>query len=172
MYSPVSVTVAPASAGTASNVTPSSETWTASNSSLDPVISTAAYPVFPSGRERYPPAFEEASPSVSGETAVALARPVKLITDACTGPVERNSEFAGPSGSASKGTRSCASRTLTPRPPMNSSSTSSMSVVSTLRSLTSTVRSGPSMWSMGPRRTDDNIYLPTAVGDSHRSPDL
>ncbi len=85
----------------------------------------------------------EASPSVSGDSAVMFIRPVKLIRLSWSGPVERYARFSGPNGSASVGMRSCASAVAAARPPMNSASVSEMSVSSTVRSVTSTVRSGP-----------------------------
>ena len=64
-----------------------------------------------------PPAFDEQRPPVKGETLVQFVRPVKLMFDACIGPVLKYTRLSGLNGSTSKGTRSWASRVATPRPP-------------------------------------------------------
>jgi hypothetical protein len=64
-----------------------------------------------------PPAFEEATPSVSGETPVQFMRPVKLIVEVCIGPVMKMRLLAGPRGSTSNGIVVCASFVATHLPP-------------------------------------------------------
>ena len=87
MCSTTSGTSAPARSLASSNSTPESVTWTPTRSSLSPTSSTAAFPVARKFRDMKPPAFEDSRPSVSGETAVAFIRPVKLIREVWSGPV-------------------------------------------------------------------------------------